>query len=341
MLISKNLIWQYVDISTIYLKESYNINIVQYFMVLSMAELNENITILEHERKKHTKASEEYINVLFEYDNGESWEGWVPLEYRRTGISIKPGVEIDYLNKIYPELNPSKYHSWLKRQREYWDIEKPRANTTREFFNCLIKGGWQCVECTLPKNRNWARRIQDIKEFGYTISTDINRYCPHCEKNTTHLLLVPLERATIGGNGYETWSPKLRKRIINVLDKIDIYENKNCRACLPDHKFPEIRWDENTKAENPDSMTDKEIKNKFQLLTNQRNQQKREVCRQCYQTGKRGIAFGIHYFYKGNEDWDSEIPIKGKAAELGCEGCAWYDFAEWRKQLLEVLEKNK
>ncbi|WP_323737511.1 hypothetical protein PXD04_11385 (plasmid) [Methanosphaera sp. ISO3-F5] len=40
-------------------------------------------------------------------------------------------------------------------------------------------------------------------------------------------------------------------------------------------------------------------------------------------------------------NWDEDIPKKGKAAELGCIGCAWYDFAEWRKHLLDVLEKNK
>lgn len=107
-------------------------------MVLSMEELNENITIVEGERKKHTKASEEYIHVLFRYDK-ESWEGWIPLEYRRTGISIKHGEEIAYLNKIYPELNPINYSDWLDKQKEYWDTEKPRANTTREFFDSLIK----------------------------------------------------------------------------------------------------------------------------------------------------------------------------------------------------------
>ena len=84
-------------------------------------------------------------------------------------------------------------------------------------------------------------------------------------------------------------------------------------------------------------MTDDEIKRKFQLLNKESQEKKREVCNHCFQTGKRGIAFDIPYFYKGNEDWDSEIPIKGKAAELGCEGCAWYDFAEWRKQLLNRL----
>lgn len=305
-----------------------------------MGESNENIIIIEYERKKHTKASEEYLNVLLKYDAG-TWEGWIPVEYRRTGISIKPGEEIDYLKKIYPELNPSNYQNWLDEEKKYWDTEKSRAHITREFFDSLTKGGWQCTECSLPNNPNWARRIQDIKELGYTLSTDTKRYCPHCEKNTTHIMIVPLKRANNAGNGYETWSAELRNRIINVLNHIDIYENKNCPSCLPDHKFSEIRWDENTKAENPDSMTDEEIKQKFQLLTNQRNQEKREVCRNCYQTGKRGVAFGIPYFYKGDENWDNNIPVKGKEAERGCEGCAWYDFAEWRKHLLEDLEKNK
>lgn len=31
------------------------------------------------------------------------------------------------------------------------------------------------------------------------------------------------------------------------------------RNCLPDHKFSEIRWDADTKAENPDNMTNEEI----------------------------------------------------------------------------------
>ena len=100
-----------------------------------------------------------------------------------------------------------------------------------------------------------------------------------------------------------------------------MYENVKSPHCLPDHKFSEIRWDENTKSENPDNMTDKEIQQKFQLLTNQRNQQKREICRKCYQTGKRGVIFGIPFYYKGNENWDESIPKTGKDAEKGCVGC--------------------
>lgn len=148
---------------------------------------------------------------------------------------------------------------------------------------------------------------------------------------------MPIERGSAEGNGYETWSPALRKRIIKVLGEIDVYEGTQNAHCLPDHKFSEIRWDENTKSENPDNMSDTEIREKFQLLTNQRNQQKREVCRTCFQTGKRGTIYGIEYFYEGNENWNSAIPTKGKEAEKGCVGCPWYDIAEWRRHLMEKL----
>ena len=117
------------------------------------------------------------------------------------------------------------------------------------------------------------------------------------------------------------------------MGRIDIYENAVFQHCLPDHKFPEIRWDDKTKAENPDTMTDEEIRQKFQLLTNQRNQQKWEVCRTCFQTGKRGYPFGIPYYYARTEDWDPAVPAKGKAAECGCVGCGWYDFVAWRDAL--------
>ena len=156
------------------------------------------------------------------------------------------------------------------------------------------------------------------------------------QKNSNNLLLNKntISKTTVRNS---TKDYKLKKRIIEVLDSIDIYENKKSDTCIPDSKFPKIRWDEDIKAENPDSMTDEEIKCKFQLLTKESKHKKRKICNNCYKTGKRGIAFDIPYFYKGNEDWDSEIPVKGKSAELGCKGCAWYDFAEWRKQLLNVL----
>ena len=305
--------------------------------------LNPNIYLFTEPRRKHLKASEEYVHVRFTYGDNDVWDGWVPVEYRRTGISIKEGDNeklYAYLNKVYEQMNPVNFSSWLEAQDKFWKEEKPNAGTTKAFFDSLVKGGWQCVACTLPNNPNWARRIQDLKEFGYTIATDTNRYCPNCKQNKTHLLLLPIERVSVDGNGYETFSPSLRKRIIRVLGGIDAYEGTPSAHCLPDHKFSEIRWDENTKAENPDSMSDVEIRAKFQLLTNQRNQQKREVCRTCFQTGKRGVVYGIPFFYKGSEYWDNNIPQKGKDAERGCVGCPWYDLNEWKKQLLLRLKEN-
>jgi len=73
-------------------------------------------------------------------------------------------------------------------------------------------------------------------------------------------------------------------------------------------------------------------------MTNQKNQQKREICRYCYQTGERGIIYGIPYFYRGDYNWDHKIPKRGKEAEKGCVGCAWYDIERWRQELIKRLK---
>lgn len=306
-----------------------------------MTDLNSNIKLINgYNRIKHSKASEEYIHVEFQYEY-TIWNGWVPVEYRRTGVSIQDNPndrnEIHaYLNLIYENMNPNNHQNWLKEQDNFWQDKK--AETTKSFFDGLKIGGWKCIKCTLPNNPNFARRIQDLKEMGYTIATDTKHFCKTCKENTTHLIMLPIARGNLTGNGYETWSKELRKRILNVLNNIDVYENKPNSHVLPDHKFSEIRWDDNTKEENLDTMTDEEIRQKFQLLSNQRNQQKREVCRTCFQTGKRGIIFGIPFFYQGTEDWDDSIPKKGKEAEKGCVGCAWYDIAIWRNELIKKLK---
>ena len=150
-------------------------------------------------------------------------------------------------------------------------------------------------------------------------------------------MLVPIRRG--GVTGYETWSPELRDRIIGLLNVFDAYEAKTSKkeGLLPDHKFPEIRWDEETKRPSLENLTDEDIKKDFQLLSNQRNQQKREVCRACYQSGQRGVIYGIPFFYSGRPVWDEKIPKNGKAAEAGCVGCGWYDIVQWRDELAKKM----
>lgn len=107
-----------------------------------------------------------------------------------------------------------------------------------------------------------------------------------------------------------------------MLKGINAFEARqtNVNGLIPDHMFSEVRWDDETKAENSMDMTDEEVIEKFQLLDNQRNLQKREVCRRCFQEGKRGILYGIPFFYQGSIDWPEDIPTVGKSAEEGCIG---------------------
>jgi hypothetical protein len=148
---------------------------------------------------------------------------------------------------------------------------------------------------------------------------------------------LPLARG--GVTGYETWSPALKDRIINLHNSVDSYENRKVKkdSLIVDHKFPEIRWNVDTKRDNLELLSDDELKNDFQLLDNQRNQQKREACRNCFQTSIRPSPFGIDYYYEGDRLWPSMVPKQGKAAEAGCQGCGWYDLQAWRDSLNNSL----
>jgi hypothetical protein len=293
--------------------------------------------IIKGDIRSHAKASEKYIDAIFVYENSPPYKCSIPIEYRRTGTEISDDEIDSYLEEVYEKINPANWNDWKKEQNDFWN-SKPNAEVTKSFFDILIKNfDWCCVTCELPPNRNPQRRIQDIKECGYTLSTDTKRFCKKCNSKTTHILLLPLPRGGI--TGYETWSKELREHIINTLKIYDVFEARVTKkeGLLPDHKFPEIRWDKDTKRISLENLTTEEIKKDFQLMTNQRNQQKREVCRLCYQTGQRGIIYGIPYFYRGNEFWDNKIPQRGKEAEKGCVGCAWYDIEHWRQELTKRL----
>lgn len=280
----------------------------------------------------HAKASEAYFDVIFYYpDLNKKWDGSIPWQYRRTGVYAETQEQKqEVLNSAYDAMRPEKAKIWLLEQKDFWD--KSDKAVTRPFFEVLKSSEWTCQSCQFPPNPNPARRIQDIKEMGYTLATHTSRYCKKCQKNRTQFILLKLPRG--GTSGYETWSSQLRKRILVVLKYWDAYERcVRMTSLLPDHKFPEIRWDPNTKEKNPDDMSEAEIKAKFQLLSNQRNQQKREVCRTCFQTNRRGTPHGIKFFYQGDQNWPNGVPKIGKAAEKGCVGCGWYDLDKWHEKL--------
>jgi hypothetical protein len=279
----------------------------------------------------HQKASELYVEVSFQdFENQISWTGLVPYFYRRTGLFIENENElIAHLELISPYFKAKNIADWVAQEKIIWETDWKGKQVTKVFFDALISMDWTSA---FPPNDNPRRRIQDIKELGYTIaSRKVGR--------KMQSLLLPIPRGL--QTGYETFSKEFRIKSLKVLNHLNVYEMSaaNKAGLLPDHKFPEIRWDAETKNENPETMSEKEIQNKFQLLDNQRNQQKREVCRSCFQSNKRGIIFGIKYYYEGSESWNKDIPKIGKDAEKGCIGCGWYDIATWRKSLNETLNQ--
>lgn len=282
---------------------------------------------------KNSKASESYVKTRFIQDDGFIWDTYVPYIDRRSALNITTEKGLaEYLISLKPYFTRESMRKWKEKELKRGLIG---GNVTPEFFKVLLSFREEFER--FPNNPNPARRIQDIKDAGYTIAS-IPR--PNGLKGFSRILLpIPINDRM----GYEIFSPQFKARVIRLLKGKNAFEARETprKALIPDHKFSEVRWDDATKAENPMNMTDLEIIKKFQLLDNQRNQQKREICRKCYQEGIRGTIYGINFFYKGSAKWDSSIPTRGKAAEEGCEGCPWYDIEKWRKTLNEEIKKEE
>lgn len=279
------------------------------------------------ETRHHSKAAETYVDAVFTYDDGSTLELSVPVVYRRTGVELtEPEAIAAWVDTVYDHLHPSRRAAWREAQDAYWKDSK--AAVTRPFFEVLARDlRWVRSE-ELPPNKNPARRLQDIKEAGYTIATR-NRGRDY------DYMLLPIPRGA--ETGYEYWSGALRARIMALLANYDAYEGRpgNPKHLLPDHKFPEIRWNRDTARTSLEALTPDEIRRDFQLVTNQRNQQKREACRACRLTGVRPWPMGVRFYYRGDSRWPAGVPETGKAAEAGCVGCGWYDLEAWRQALID------
>lgn len=282
----------------------------------------------------HKKASEKYAVTLYR-EKGCSKEWLIPYQYRRTNTFIDTLKDlVELLRTAKSRLTQQSIESYKKRiQGQTVSMFGRGANVTIPIFERLLNN---CGEWVLNKdfdNENPQRRIQDIKETGFTLATKFG------EGRATYHMLLPFE--PVKAATYETIPANVRNMIFKVHGGINAYTGTpSSTSCLPDHKFPEIRWDKDTPDSN-ENLTPQEMLEKFQIVPENINQMKREVCRGCFQTGKRGKLNGINYFYKGKEDWDSSIPKTGKAAEKGCVGCFWYDMLAWRKSLHEKLGVKK
>ena len=290
--------------------------------------------------RNHEKASERWVQVEFAGPDGDQWwVGPIPYQDQRARLELETDDEIaDYLRNIKEHFDPEAVQQWAEAEEAYWDESFPDAEITGGFFKALVSMEWVSRD-DFPlnpdglANPNSQRRIQDIKDKGYTVVFQTGD-----GTEPSKMILLPLPRRD--AHAYETISPKLKTRILRVLGRENAYELSGTYGLLPDHKFPEMRWDAETPRDNQENMTDDEIRAKFQLLDNRRNLQKRESCRHCYQTGERGKLFGVSFFYAGDPQWDEEVPRNGVEAERGCVGCGWYDIRAWRNALNEHLNEG-
>ena len=278
----------------------------------------------------HNKASEKY--VVANYTLGGTRKEWViPFQYRRTGTFVDTEADmVTLIRGVKDKLTSAHIAEYKQRiKSKVSELFGQGASVTIPIFLQLLDNCGEWVWNKNFHNENPQRRIQDIKETGFTIATMFGE-----GRRTYHMLLPfdPVKSAT-----YEVIPPNIRKQIFNVHGGVNAYTGEPATtSCLPDHKFPEIRWDKDTPVSN-ENLKQAEMLEKFQIVPENINQMKREICRKCFQTGLRGKLNGIKFFYKGGEEWDSTIPKLGKGAEKGCVGCFWYDMLAWRKALNEKI----
>lgn len=298
--------------------------------VINRMLVNTGITV--HEFRENSPACEKYVYTTFNQDSFFI-KTMVPYVYRRSGLCLETSLEVaEHLKSLKGYFKKDYINDWCSQQSLKISDEE---STNFTFLRILINS--YCKEITqdkFPQNNNPQKIFQTFKDKGFVISILRGKKNENGGKTRYWLLPIPMTAGTY----YEVMSEDFRNHVVSILGSVDVYENRTAVGLLPDHKFSEIRWDENTPEDNPVDMPADKVRAKFQMMTTQRNQQKREVCRRCYKTRERGTIYGIKFFYAGTEKWDPSIPQRGKAAERGCIGCPWYDIQKWREELQKIID---
>ena len=215
-----------------------------------------------------------------------------------------------------------------------------RGTTSYHDWEVLKDLKWHCTKCELKSGQAKTWQVWR-QEKGIQLDTDEkgnwfkNIECPKCGFKTVHRKLKSLEilDLTKSRSGVSAYLARKVKQVYNHEDALFLREFSP-RELEVDHKFPQIRW-QNNEEENKSSMSEKEIKSKFILLTRSNNLLKSRYCEKCVKTGKRGTFPGIYFWYEGDENWSG----KDKYDENGCKGCFWYNPYKWREELNKIVNK--
>lgn len=287
------------------------------------------------------KTSDVFMEVEFVY--GEKiWKGLLPKHLQKQGLDLAEEDFHALLEERYEKLNPENKEAWIEKSDSHWNSEKRESNQTYRVLRALYSGEWECRVCgPVPRvNPQPAARLGALKKMGYVIGSQ-RRRCLTCRKSTMHDILIMLpnieSRFAHGNELRAPMSENLKERIKRILNNTEVCFNVKRQSVelLIDHKFPSQRWNV-PEGRNPDNLPENEIKQKFQLLSNQTNMWKSRHCDHCVKTGVRGDFLGIRWFYQGGNTWEGKTPHD----EEGCVGCPWYDLALWKGQLVAHLKQQ-
>lgn len=198
-------------------------------------------------------------------------------------------------------------------------------------YMTLIDMEWHCGNCELEGSQS-AKNSETLRKLGFKLSTGSSsddeycesKYCEYCESIETHRKLVapfPTQSTSLRANMPDNF----QKRVKSVLSGDEDVESFEI-----DHKRPHIRR-EDDEVIDFSSITDQEIKERFQLLRPDLNKVKREKCNTCVDTGERPEydsrtnTAGTSKYLKGGKEYTEEV---------GCEGCPYHDVAKWEEEFI-------
>lgn len=289
-----------------------------------------------------------FLEVEFSYPRCRKYKTCVPIYEKYQGIDYthnKKDDVVDWIINCYEQMAPYNSETWNNGEAEYWVTKN--AVQAKPLFDVLNTNDryhlteWLCRQCTdiSMVNSQAASRIRALKQqHGYHIATK-KCFCEICKKITPHDMLLRIGKMRSRTKDKKYMPNSLKKRIKEFFSYTDACYNEvfpaSSNAFVIDHKFPATRWAAGESSNNIE-MTDEEIEEKFQLLTNQTNLQKDRYCERCFNEGTRGDFFGIKWYPVGDEKWRGS----NKSDENGCVGCPWFDLRSWKKQFNEFLKKR-
>lgn len=190
-------------------------------------------------------------------------------------------------------------------------------------------GKWTCSLHTTGSNQP-AAIFREVKKQGYEFEETTpgrwatTMYCPVCGQDTTHYKLLKLE-PTLTKQTRLGIDAKTRKRILELFDNRDAFTGGSISSVAEiDHKVPWTRLDEDIDAT---VLSNKEIKEHFQLLTREHNLLKDRACGYCKLNNIRPPFLEIPFWYEGDVNYCGS-----------CVGCGWYDGVEWRKAIAKLIK---